>query len=209
MGLPSWPDRLPRFPGIHPSPERKGFRPTKGGKPMEFSELASQEKEAQDKGHAAELPSHQTIGGIAYVRDAFGCYVPESFIQAKPKIRVPKDALPLLSTIRNSPQEVVMVLDLDGNNQVIQAREVTKGLANQSQIHPREVYRGALIANAVSILLAHNHPSGNLEPSESDLIATRRLVEVSKTIGIPVLDHVIVGPTGFSSIRERYPAYFG
>ena len=102
-----------------------------------------------------------------------------------------------------------MVLDLDGNNQVIQARELTVGLVNQSQISPWEIYRGAILANAVSILVAHNHPSGNLEPSESDLIATRRLVEVSKTIGIPVLDHLIVGPSGFLSVRERFPTYFG
>jgi len=174
---------------------------------METSQYSLKEIEAQEGN--AELPSHQTIAGMTYVRDAFGCYVPEAFIKAKPKIRTPKDALPLLAAIRHSPQEVVMVLDLDGNSQVIQAREVTIGLANQSQIHPREGYRGAIIANAVSILLAHNHPSGNLEASESDLIATRSLVEVSRTIGIPMLDHLIVGPTGFMSIRERHPAYFG
>jgi DNA repair protein RadC len=167
------------------------------------------EKEMPECGNEGpELPMHQTIGGITYVRDAFGGYVPETYLKAKPKIRVPKDALPSLSSIRLSPQERVMVLDLDGNNQVIQAREVTIGLVNQSQIHPREVYRGAIVANAVSILVAHNHPSGNLEPSEADLIATRRLVEVSKTIGIPMLDHVIVSSTGFVSIRERYPVYF-
>ncbi len=85
---------------------------------------------------------------------------------------------------------------------------ITVGLANQSQIHPREVFRPAILDAAVSILIAHNHPSGNLEPSEADLVATRRLVEVSKTIGIPVLDHVIVSQQGFLSIREKFPGYF-
>jgi DNA repair protein RadC len=127
----------------------------------------------------------------------------------KVKIRTPKDALPLLGTLRGAAQECVVVLTLDGNNQVIKAHTITRGLANQSQIHPRETFYPAIHDRAVSILVAHNHPSGNLEPSESDLIATRRLVEVSKTLGIPVVDHMIVSEGGFLSIRERYPAYFG
>ena len=156
----------------------------------------------------ARSPSRRTIAGIAYVRDAYGCYIPASYLKEKTKIRTPKDALPILSSIRLSPQEVVMVLDLDGNNQIIEARKVTMGIVNQSQIHPREVYRGAILNNAVSILLAHNHPSGNLEPSEADLVATRRLVESSKIIGISILDHLIVSHAGHVSLRERFPGYF-
>lgn len=150
------------------------------------------------------------IEGVTYIRDAFGCYVPESasLLARKVKVRTPKDALPALAEIRNCSQEIFMVLDLDGNNQIISARKVTVGLVNQSQIHPRETFRGAIQSNAVSIFVAHNHPSGNLEPSESDLAATRRLVEVGKTIGIPLLDHVIVSPEGFISLRERFPSYF-
>lgn len=155
------------------------------------------------------LPKRKTIGGVIFVKDRFGTYIPESYLKSRMKIRSPKDAMPALAAIRLSPQEVVVVADLDGNNQIMKVREITQGLANQSQIHPREVFRGAIMNNAVSILVAHNHPSGNLEPSESDLIATRRLVEVSKTIGIPVMDHIIVSADGFMSIRERYPAYFG
>lgn len=127
----------------------------------------------------------------------------------KVKIRTPKDAMPLLGALRNATQESVVVLTLDGNNQVIKVHPITRGLANQSQIHPRETFHPAIQDRAVSILVAHNHPSGNLEPSESDLIATRRLVEVAKTLGIPLLDHMIVSEGGFLSIRERYPAYFG
>ena len=126
----------------------------------------------------------------------------------KVKIRVPKDALPLLGALRGAAQESVMVITLDGNHQVIKTHAITRGLANQSQIHPRETFYPAIQDRAVSMLIAHNHPSGNLEPSESDLIATRRLVEVSKTLGIPILDHMIVSEGGFLSIRERYPAYF-
>ena len=126
----------------------------------------------------------------------------------KVKIRTPKDILPFLAHITHAEQEHVIVITLDGNNQVINTHIVTMGLANQSQIHPRETYKWAIRNNAISIILAHNHPSGNLEPSESDLVATRRLVEVSKTIGIPLIDHLIVSSEGFLSIRERFPAYF-
>jgi len=152
--------------------------------------------------------ARKTIGGVAYVRDAYGCYIPASYLKDKTKIRTPKDALPALASIRFSPQEIFVVITLDGNNQIIKMHPVTVGLANQCQIHPRETFYPAVHDRAVSILVSHNHPSGNLEPSESDLIATRRLVEVSKTIGIPVLDHLIVSSTGFLSLRERFPAYF-
>jgi DNA repair protein RadC len=154
------------------------------------------------------------IGGIGPTK---GCQILASiefsrrFLtgRKKIKIRTPKDAMPMLGNLRKAAQESVVVLTLDGNNQVIKAHTITRGLANQSQIHPRETFHPAIQDRAVSILVAHNHPSGNLEPSESDLIATRRLVEVSKTLGIPVLDHMIVSEGGFLSIRERYPAYFG
>jgi DNA repair protein RadC len=176
------------------------------------SSFASQETtEARSREKASRPPrSKKVIEGVTYIRDAFGCYVPESvsLLSRGIRIRTPKDALPALAEIRNSPQEIFMVLDLDGNHQIIEARKVTVGLANQSQIHPRETFRSAIQSNAASILVAHNHPSGNLEPSESDLAATRRLVEVSKIIGIPILDHVIVSSEGFVSLRERFPAYF-
>lgn len=154
------------------------------------------------------------IGGIGPTK---GCQILASiefsrrFLTArkKIKIRTPKDAMPLLGGLRSAAQESVVVLTLDGNNQVIKVHPITRGLANQSQIHPRETFYPAIQDRAVSILVAHNHPSGNLEPSESDLIATRRLVEVSKTLGIPLLDHMIVSEGGFLSIRERFPAYFG
>lgn len=154
------------------------------------------------------IPQRKTINGIVFVRDPFGGYIPESYLNSKVKVRTPKDALPALSSIRLSPQEIVMVIDLDGNNQIAHVRTVSVGLANQSQIHPREVFSGAIHNRAVSILIAHNHPSGNLEPSDSDLISTRRLVEAGKTLGIPVLDHLILSANGFLSLRERYPAYF-
>lgn len=150
------------------------------------------------------------VRGKFYYQDNIGNLISAEFVKEEPiKIRTPKDALPAVQAIRCEQQEHVMIVTLDGNNQVIKSHLVTKGLANQSQIHPREIFRNAILDGAVSILVAHNHPSGNMDPSESDLIATKRLVEASRIIGIPVLDHVIVSALAFTSIRERFPAYFG
>lgn len=132
------------------------------------------------------------------------------FLTRKRRIRIqtPLDALPLLSSLRGRRQECFMVLTLDGVHQVIKAHEITVGLVNQSQVHPRETFAIAMEDRAVSIMVAHNHPSGSPEPSADDMTTTRRLVDAGKLLGIPVLDHVILGEEGFVSLRERYPEYF-
>jgi DNA repair protein RadC len=154
------------------------------------------------------FPEETVIAGVRFLRDAFGSYRPVGMEPNKLRIRKPADALPALVNLRWADQEIFAVLTLNGAHQVIKVHEVTRGLVNQSQIHPRETFHVAIADNAVSILLAHNHPSGNAEPSESDLAATRRLVEVSKTLGIPIIDHLIIVRDGFLSLREKFPAYF-
>ncbi len=124
------------------------------------------------------------------------------------QIRTPKDALPLLASIKSSPQEQFVVVTLDGANQAIATHHVTKGLSNQSQIHARETFHCAIADRAVSILIAHNHPSGRLEASQADLQVTQRLSQAAQMLGIPILDHLIISDTGFTSIREQYPQYF-
>ncbi len=164
----------------------------------------------EDSPHMGTMPRTRTVEGIEYRETMMGILVPASLLREHGgKMRTPKDIVPHLADESVAEQEHVVVITLDGNNQVLKKHSVTKGLVNQSQIHPREIFRCALLDNAVSLVVAHNHPSGNLEPSEADLIATRRLMEVGKTMGIPLLDHLIVAREGFLSIRERYPAYFG
>lgn len=124
------------------------------------------------------------------------------------RIRKASDALPYLASLRGRRQECFMVLTLDGSHQVIRAHEVTVGLANQSQVHPRETFACALEDRAVGIMIAHNHPSGSLDPSTEDLVVTRRLAEAGRTLGIPLLDHLIVATAGYTSLRERFPDYF-
>lgn len=124
------------------------------------------------------------------------------------RVRKPADALPHLASLRGRRQECFVVLTLDGGHQVIRAHEITVGLANQSQVHPRETFACALEDRAVGILAAHNHPSGSLDPSAEDLVSTRRLSDAGRLLGIPLLDHLIVTGEGFTSLRERFPDYF-
>ena len=105
--------------------------------------------------------------------------------------------------LRDRTQEVFMVLLLDSANNLLRDVTVTTGLLNSSLVHPREVFRPAILEPAASIILLHNHPSGNPEPSAEDVAVTRQLSEAGKLFGIPVHDHVIVTPGGYTSFAER------
>src|SRR5690606_19794353 len=118
------------------------------------------------------------------------------------RIRQAADALPYLASLRGRRQECFVVLTLDGSHQIIRAHQITVGLANQSQVHPRETFACALEDRAVGIMAAHNHPSGSLDPSSEDLATTRRLAEAGRLLGIPLLDHLIVTAEGYTSLRQ-------
>jgi DNA repair protein RadC len=128
--------------------------------------------------------------------------------RSKVVIRKPEDALPYLCELRSSPVEKFVVMTLDGAHQVIRAHVITQGLVNQSPIHPREALRPALEDRAVGLILAHNHPSGSLEPSREDLLATRKLSDAAQILGIPILDHLILSASGFVSLKSRHPEVF-
>ena len=118
------------------------------------------------------------------------------------KISDAKDVLPLLSDIVNKQQEYFICISLNGANEVIEKRIVTVGLLDKSQVHPREVFADVITDRAASIILAHNHPSGELKPSNSDLKIHDQLVEAGKILGIKVLDHIIVSRKGYYSFQE-------
>lgn len=99
-------------------------------------------------------------------------------------------------------KEHFWVIIVDTRNRVKFVELVSMGTMNSSLVHPREIFRRAIRRGASSIILGDNHPSGNPEPSEEDLRITRRLVEAGKIIGIEVLDHVVIGSSGFS-FKER------
>ena len=99
-------------------------------------------------------------------------------------------------------QEYFIVITLDGANHIIEKRVVFIGTLNRSLVHPREVFADALSDRAASIIIAHNHPSGQLEASAEDIAITKRLNESAKLLGIELLDHVIFTKDGYLSMRD-------
>lgn len=148
------------------------------------------------------------IQGKKYKALPNGCLIPESMVRERVQVLQSSDLMNLLLEFAGAKQEMVIVFTLDGANKVIKRRVVTIGLANQSHAHPREVFRPAILDAAVSILVAHNHPSGKLEPSTADLVATRKLAEAGRILGIPLLDHLIFSPESIYSIRQEHPKAF-
>lgn len=114
----------------------------------------------------------------------------------------PQDVFESLKDIRESKKEHFVVFFLDTRNQQIKREIISIGTINASLVHPREVFEPAVKHLAVQVILAHNHPSGDLEPSEEDLDVNRRLREAGQILGIEVLDHVIVTGTSFRSFKE-------
>ena len=101
-----------------------------------------------------------------------------------------------------SRKEHFLVLTLNGAHQVIRLRIVSIGIMNRCIVHPREVFLPAIQDGSVAVIIAHNHPSGQLEPSEEDKAITKRLVDAGQILGIPVLDHLILSRKGFFSFLE-------
>jgi DNA repair protein RadC len=108
-----------------------------------------------------------------------------------PGVVSPVDVFNQLEEVRNSDKENFVVLFLNTQNGIIGKDIVSIGTLNTSLVHPREVFRTAIVKNCASIIVAHNHPSGSLEPSSEDLAVTQRLKESGKLLGIELLDHVI------------------
>jgi DNA repair protein RadC len=120
-----------------------------------------------------------------------------------PTILSAKDAMAQLQELRTIKKENFVALYLNARNQLIHKETISIGTLNASLIHPREVFKSAIDHLAASILVAHNHPSGSLEPSEDDLEVTRRLKEAGKILGIEIVDHVIVTKMAYISLKDK------
>ena len=120
------------------------------------------------------------------------------------RIQGPEDVYRRLGpALRDRKQEEFWAVYLDTQNRVISERRVTVGLLNSSLVHPREVFAPAIAHAAASVVLAHNHPSGDPDPSPEDLEVTWQLVESGRLLGIPVRDHIVIGDGRFISLLER------
>ncbi|MBP9838770.1 MAG: DNA repair protein RadC [Proteobacteria bacterium] len=119
------------------------------------------------------------------------------------KVTKAEDVLPLISHLAERKQEHFISISLNGANEVIKSRVVTVGLVNSSQIHPREVFALAIKDRATSVIVAHNHPSGNLAPSVEDKSVTEKLKLSAEILGLRFLDHIIFSNRGYFSFKEE------
>lgn len=143
----------------------------------------------------------------------------EKYEFSQVSVRLVKDAPLLSSEAVNSPQaairvlsealseydrEVIGVVHLDSASKPINMTIVSMGVLNYSVAHPREILKAAFLSNAASIMLFHNHPSGNLEPSKDDIRLTNRMQTVCQLAGVPIVDHIIIGRgNSYYSFREK------
>jgi DNA repair protein RadC len=108
----------------------------------------------------------------------------------------------LMTALQDQPGEVFAILCVSTKLRVIAYHEVSRGTLDATLVHPREVFKAALLANAAAIILTHNHPSGDPIPSADDVQLTRRLVDAGALLGVEVLDHIIVGDGRYYSFKE-------
>lgn len=109
--------------------------------------------------------------------------------------------------VRGLERETFHVLALDGKHRLLSRHAVSTGTLTTSLVHPREVFRAAVREGAAAVIAVHNHPSGDPEPSTEDVEVTRRLLEAGQLLGIPLLDHVVIGDARCVSLRERMGFY--
>lgn len=105
-------------------------------------------------------------------------------------------------------QEELWLLLLDSRNHHMRTEKVYRGSLNASPVRPAEIFKAGIRHNAASLIIVHNHPSGDPAPSPEDVKLTRMLIEMGKTLEMPILDHIIIGAKGFASIKSQFPEFW-
>jgi DNA repair protein RadC len=148
--------------------------------------------------------------GIAKAAQIKACFELGKREELEPPERIPFDiknpeavVKAIRADVQDKAKEHFKLLLLNSRNKVLRISTISIGILTTSLVHPREVFKEALLHSAASVVLAHNHPSGDPEPSEDDLKITRKLVESGKILGIEVIDHLILGENNFYSFREK------
>ncbi len=140
------------------------------------------------------------IYSVKQVKEKGGLYDLEGI-----NVNSPADGYGVIQTVldlNNESVEKFGILNLNTRNKISGIHVISVGTLNSTMVHPREVFKAAMLNNSASIILFHNHPSGDPTPSAEDITLTKRLVEAGKIMGIQVLDHLIVGDGKYCSIRE-------
>lgn len=120
-----------------------------------------------------------------------------------PEILSAEDVWKLSSDFRDSKKEHFVAFYLDTQNRLIERQIISIGTLNTSLVHPREVFEPAVTLHAASIIVAHNHPTDNSEPSDEDIVLTRKLNDAGRILSIALLDHIVVSKNTFTSIKEK------
>jgi DNA repair protein RadC len=128
----------------------------------------------------------------------------EEEIGEKISIKSSEDVVKLIRPkLKNKKKEYFLLLSLDSRNNLIRVSDISIGTLNANLIHPREVFKEAIQSLAVSMILVHNHPSGDATPSENDIEITKQLIEASKIIDIIILDHIIISSRDYKSMKDK------
>lgn len=126
-----------------------------------------------------------------------------SYLKTGTRYTAPRQVYETFQFLMKETKEMFITLHLDGKNRIIAMDLVSIGSLNQSIVHPREVFKTALLSNAASLILIHQHPTGDPTPSSEDIAITRRLKEAGDIMGIKILDHIIIGEGEYLSFVER------
>lgn len=181
--------------------------------------LSKKAQESLSNLSVTEILDHAIINGnqitvsdrkkLMIIKESYQDYAIESITKEETKVTSTRLCGEFfLKQLTNEPQENLVMITLNTKNNVINYHKVFKGTLNSSTAHPRDIMRLAISDNAARIVIAHNHPSGETDPSSADLKFTSRLSEVGEITGIELLDHIIVGRNTYLSLREDYSHYF-
>lgn len=140
-------------------------------------------------------PQNVDIVKIMLVKDVSNAYRAKQVSSQKTAASVVKEFL------AGEDREVFIAINLDHSNRINNINIVSVGCVSQTIVHPREVFKAAILSNASNIVIAHNHPSGNSDASEEDIGITRRLFDCGELLGIKILDHIIIGDDEYTSLR--------
>ena len=157
--------------------------------------------------------TYEDLIKIKGIDSAKACTIVAAAELVKRALKIQDELLPIVSSVkdvtlqvsylREKTREHLMAIYLNARNELLFRKHVFVGTLNANLVHPREIFSEALKQNAASVILVHNHPSGDAEPSEDDLTITKRILEAGKIMGIDVLDHIIITKTKIFSFKEK------
>ncbi|MFH1610929.1 MAG: DNA repair protein RadC [Patescibacteria group bacterium] len=180
---------------------------SKGVNVVELSKKILQKFNSQKLADATFKDLKNTFGlGEAKACEIVACFeLGKRLLKGKKSVLIltPEEVFKELKDLRSNKKEHFVIFYLDSRNQEIQREVISVGTLNANLVHPREVFESAIKNNTAQIIVAHNHPSGDTEPSEDDLMITKKLVEAGKILGIEIIDHIVVTKNEFFSFKER------